>query len=261
VGASRLKTAPVPRPPGALPGDAPPWFTLPPGLRREVTLDQVRAAFAGAPKPLGAARPRIVAPLELPPGRDVRPAGVLCLLFGDGPQASVVLTRRSPHLHSHAGEVSFPGGRLRPGELPLHAALREAEEEVGVDPSDVEVIGELTPLTTMRSPALVYCFVATFPGPGPGGKDLRAQWSEVEKVFWERLSALAGDGVFHEELWPVGGEGPLEGGAPAYRAVPFFTLEEDVVWGATARMLFELLSLTLDGGGAAGLGGGSLEGT
>jgi len=252
---------------------------VPPEVRRDISLEQVRETFAAAPKPLGATVPRLVAPLELPPRGDLRPAGVLCLLFAQGRQASVLLTRRSLHLPSHAGEVSFPGGRLGVGELPLEAALREAEEEVGLDRSGVEVIGELTPLTTQRSPALVYCFVATFPGPGPGGRALRAQSSEVEKIFWASLSKLAEDGVFHEELWPVPGEaaeaaefaegpptcpaaGPeAGGGAQIFRAVPFFTLEEDVVWGATARMLSEVLSRTFAGGGAAGLGGGSLEGT
>ena len=142
-----------------------------------------------------------VTPGELPPQADKRPAAVLCLLFEgaegfpggaegfpggaggpclEGGETCVVLTRRAAHLSSHAGEVSFPGGRLSPGELPVAAALREAYEEIGVAVGDVEVIGELSPLTTRSSPASVYCFVGTFAGPGPGVAafvSIRTRWS------------------------------------------------------------------------------------
>jgi 8-oxo-dGTP pyrophosphatase MutT (NUDIX family) len=219
-----------------------------------------------------------VAPGELPPQADKRPAAVLCLLFegedevpgaeGGVPGAEggacleagetcVVLTRRAAHLSSHAGEVSFPGGRLSPGELPVAAALREAYEEIGVAVGDVEVIGELSPLTTRNSPAFVYCFVGTFPGPGPGGSGLRIDPEEVERVFWVPLSRLAADGVFHEELWPGADGDPGAGMGPRYRAIPFFILGDDIVWGATGRMLFELLNVVLSRRDA----GGSPEGT
>jgi 8-oxo-dGTP pyrophosphatase MutT (NUDIX family) len=181
---------------------------------------------------------------------------VLCLLFDEGGEASVVLTRRSEHLRSHGGEVSFPGGRLRPGELPLQAALREANEEVGLEPASVEVLGELTPLTTRLSPALVYCFVSRFEGPGAGGQALYADGSEVDKIFWVPLARLAENGVYHEEFWPAEDDDAGAGG-PAFRSVPFFQLEEDVVWGATGRLLTELLDAVLVHGDA----GGSAKGT
>jgi len=220
-----------------------------------------RAATAGTSTP---AAPRTVTPPELPASGDDRPAGVLCLLFEEEGETYVVLTRRSAHLRSHAGEVSFAGGRLLPGELALHAALREANEEIGLDTAAVEVIGELSPLTTWRSPALVHCFVATFPGPrGPGGDSgdvLRADASEVDRVFWVPLAGLVVDGVFHEELWPA------RPGARATVPVPFFELGaldagpldagafgvgtygagDDVVWGATGRLLAELLGHVLE---------------
>jgi len=149
----------------------------------------------------------------------------------------VVLTRRSSHLRSHAGEVSFPGGRLDRGEAPLEAALREAREEIGLNTSSVELIGWLTPLTTARSDALVHCVVGSFPGPGEGGLVLSPQVSEVDRVFFAPLSGLMGAGVFHEELWPAepGAEGTQ------YRAVPFFDFAGEVIWGATGRLLVELL--------------------
>jgi 8-oxo-dGTP pyrophosphatase MutT (NUDIX family) len=197
---------------------------------------------------------------ELPFHGDSRPAAVLCPLFEHDGEATVVLTRRAAHLPSHGGEVSFPGGRIRPGEAPLQAALREANEEVGLRPASVEVIGELTPLTTRRSPALVYCFVCRFDGPCAGGQVLRADTSEVDRIFWVALARLAENGVYHEELWP--GEPEVAGpagtaGTGAFRAVPFFQLDEDVVWGATGRLLTELLEAVLVPGNA----GGSAKGT
>jgi 8-oxo-dGTP pyrophosphatase MutT (NUDIX family) len=198
---------------------------------------------------------------ELPFQGDSRPAAVLCLLFDQDGGASVVLTRRAAHLRSHGGEVSFPGGRMRPGELPLQAALREANEEVGLEPAAVEVIGELTPLTTRRSPALVYCFVCRFDGPCDGGQALRADNSEVDRIFWVPLARLAESGVYHEELWPTepeaGGPGAGVPAGPLFRSVPFFQLEEDIVWGATGRLLTELLDIVLVQGNA----GGSAKGT
>jgi 8-oxo-dGTP pyrophosphatase MutT (NUDIX family) len=188
---------------------------------------------------------------ELPAQDDTRPAAVLCLLFDDEGEACVVLTRRAAHLRAHAGEVSFPGGRLQIGETPLQAARREAHEEVGLAPAGVQVIGELTPLTTRRSTALVHCFVAQFAGPGPGGRDLRADRSEVDRIFWVPLSRLAEEGVFHEELWPLG-----TGAA----AVPFFDLGDEVVWGATGRLLKELLSVVLADTDAGGPAKGTLVG-
>jgi 8-oxo-dGTP pyrophosphatase MutT (NUDIX family) len=175
---------------------------------------------------------------------------VLCLLFQELGETSVVLTRRAAHLRAHPGEVSFPGGRLHPEERPLQAALRETEEEIGLPGTEVEVIGRLSPLTTRRSSAIVHCFVGAFPGPGAGGRPWRVDPEEVERVFSVPLAALLADGVFHEELWPVPETptGSAEPGAEpgtrplAYQAVPFYALEDEVVWGVTGRLLTELLS-------------------
>lgn len=79
----------------------------------------------------------------LPPeGQEVRRGAVL-MLFGEG---DVLLTERAHHMRSHPGQVSFPGGSIDPGETPVEAALREAEEEIGVDPTTVEVFGALPEL-------------------------------------------------------------------------------------------------------------------
>jgi 8-oxo-dGTP pyrophosphatase MutT (NUDIX family) len=184
---------------------------------------------------------------ELPPQADERPAAVLCLLFDRAGEANVVLTRRPDHLRSHAGEVCFPGGRLRRGELPVDAALREANEEIGVAVDDIEVIGQLTPLTTTRSPAVVDCFVATLALPADEGPVFVPDPNEVDKVFWVPLAQLAATGAYHEELWP---SRQADDGTP-FRAVPFFRLDEDTVWGATGRLLAELLGAVLGRRGLA----------
>jgi 8-oxo-dGTP pyrophosphatase MutT (NUDIX family) len=235
----------IPRPEGAVPGSSAPWSALSEAERRGITIDEVGRSLEHRGDLQPRARSlveRVVTPAELPSSGDSRPAAVVCILFDGAGEANVVLTRRSAHLRSHGGEVSFPGGRLQPGELPLQAALREAREEIGVDPAAVQVIGQLTPLTTVRSPALVHCFVARLQA-GPSGDHwgFVSDPGEVEKVFWVPLARLAADDVYHEELWPI--PGPT--GWPSYRAVPFFRLPEDVVWGATGRLLTELLGTVL----------------
>lgn len=236
----------IPRPLGAVPGRRAPWAELSAEQRSKVPLDAVRRALVQPRESAPAYQnPTGVVPAELPATGRARTAGVLCLVYeGARGEARVVLTRRDRRLLVHAGEIAFPGGRVEAGESPLGAALREASEEVAVDISTVEVIGELTPLATRLSSALVHCFVAVFPGPtsgglpGPDGCRLRPGEGEVEEIFCPALGELMQEGVFHEELWPVEDEEQL-------RAVPFFRLAGyagAVVWGATGRMLYELLS-------------------
>ena len=169
------------------------------------------------------------------PGPARRPAAVLCALFDEDGEAEVVLTRRSARLRSHTSEVSFPGGRLDPGEAPLDAALREAHEEVGLDPSTVDVLGRSATRRTTVHPAPIVPFVGALPTrpvlyPNP---------AEVERAFTVPLLELSAPEVYREELWilPSGGERPMH----------FFELIGDTVWGATAIMLRELLDVVLDG--------------
>jgi hypothetical protein len=106
----------------------------------------------------------------------------------------------------------------------------------------------------------VYCFVCRFEGPCAEGQVLRADSSEVDRIFWVALARLAENGVYHEESWPAEPEVAAPGrlaGTRAFRSVPFFHLDEDVVWGATGRLLTELLEAVLVPGNA----GGSAKGT
>jgi 8-oxo-dGTP pyrophosphatase MutT (NUDIX family) len=177
------------------------------------------------------------------PRHDPRPAAVLCPVFAGGPgdQAHLVLTRRSGRLRSHTGEVSFPGGRIDAGETPIACALREAREEVGIDPAGVEVIGRLSVLSTWSNPASIQPFVGIL----PERPVLWANPAEVERAFTVPVAELFADGVGTEELWPLPAPPPPgsadDAGRPEERPIYFFAVVGDTVWGATARIIRELL--------------------
>jgi 8-oxo-dGTP pyrophosphatase MutT (NUDIX family) len=156
---------------------------------------------------------------------------VLVALFEEDGEARVILTRRAEHLRNHRGEVSFPGGRLEPEESPVEGALREATEEIDLDPALVEIIGELAPLSTMSSTSAITPFVGVL-AQRPA---LEPNPDEVDHVFDVALTDLLADDVFEEEIWTSPERGR--------RSVYFFHLPDDTVWGATARVLLELLEL------------------
>ena len=163
---------------------------------------------------------------------DARPSAVLAVL-ADGPDgAEVLLTRRSMHMSSHRGEVSFPGGRLDPGETFVEAALREAHEEVGLQPEAVEVVGQLHPIGTWVSRSWIVPIVGRLAERLPLPSPLRGQTNEVDRVLWVPLHDLTEPGTFREEWWHT-----AQGERPIY----FFELDDETVWGATARLLHQLL--------------------
>jgi 8-oxo-dGTP pyrophosphatase MutT (NUDIX family) len=108
---------------------------------RERLIDQLEPAAAWTP-----GRPPARSDFDLNPGaerpeRTLRPAAVLIPVIAGPEGATVLMTRRSDSLASHTGQIAFPGGRLDPGETAIEAALREAFEEVALDPALVEVLG------------------------------------------------------------------------------------------------------------------------
>ncbi len=156
---------------------------------------------------------------------------------GEG-EARVLLTRRSEQLRTHRGQVSFPGGRLDEGEGAVQAALREAHEEIGLDPGSVEVAGWLHPVTT-RYETLVLPVVGVL----AERPSLVANPAEVARVFDVQLAELVADGVYREDRWDP--DAPWSAGPPAARTMWFFDVAGERVWGATARMLRELLLVVL----------------
>ena len=158
--------------------------------------------------------------------QDLVPAAVLVPLL-HGPSPGVLLTKRASHLRAHAGQVAFPGGRVEPGDAgPEAAALREAAEEVGLEPGRVELMGRLPDYVTGTgyrvSPVL---------GLLPSGLELLPSPGEVEAIFTLPLHVL------------------LDPAAPERRRAPFrgrtrefwvWPHPEHHIWGATAAILVHL---------------------
>ncbi|MFT7608176.1 MAG: 8-oxo-dGTP pyrophosphatase MutT (NUDIX family) [Candidatus Aldehydirespiratoraceae bacterium] len=203
-------------------GGRPPWATAP-AASGAMPLDRVIAALA-ARRP-----PQVVG--DVP--EQARESAVLCLLYEERGDTQVVLTRRSPKMRHHAHEIAFPGGRRDDDDVDLWAtAVREAEEEVALDASTIERVGALDSFVTVGSQTLVSPFVAVT----NRRPNLVASPSEVESVRHISLSELLLEEVWREEVWPM-----RHFGRP--RAITFFELEGDTVWGATAAMLRQLLAI------------------
>ncbi len=167
---------------------------------------------------------------EIPPGQRV--AAVLAPLYLREGRPHLLFTRRAETLNAHRGEISFPGGSHEPADGALEqTALREAEEEIGLAPERVELLGLLSPVGTVVSNFTILPFVGLLPG-GPG--ELRPNPAEVAAVIEAPLADLANPAIFHMEEWTRGG---------VKRPVYFYDYGPHRIWGATARMLFELLEL------------------
>jgi 8-oxo-dGTP pyrophosphatase MutT (NUDIX family) len=182
----------------------------------------LRRALAGPLPGLGAQlrmAPRLRTELEPSLVTDgLRPAAGLLLAYPHAGAWHVLLTVRGSSLRHHTGQVSLPGGRIDPGESVEHAALREAHEEVAVDPAFVEVVGQLTPVPIAVSEHLLHPVVAL----APQRPAFRAAEAEVERLLEERTRAR-----------------------PPYSVmdVPYFDIEDVHIWGATAMVLAEFLAL------------------
>jgi len=162
-----------------------------------------------------------------------RASAVLAPLYEDGGELYVILTRRTWQMRSHQGEVSFPGGRCDEGDPDLwHTALREAREEIALDTSAVELVGELDHLATVTSRSFIVPYVGAL---APGVPATAANPSEVSAVLHVPLSELLDPSIYREERWTFPGGWT--------RPIFFFELVGDTVWGATGAMLRQLLGL------------------
>jgi 8-oxo-dGTP pyrophosphatase MutT (NUDIX family) len=211
----------IPRPDSARPGPRPAWDGVEPG---PLPLGQVVAR-------LRAAGPPRHSPFEPPAGQ--HRSAVLVPLFEEGGDTWIVLTRRAQHLRAHKGEVAFPGGRQDDGEALVDTAKREAWEEIRLDPDAVDVVGELDHLATVSSGSSIVPYVGVLPGRPVA---LVASPDEVEAVITVRLGELVDPVCYRVELWPWEG---------AERPMHFFDLVGDTIWGATGRMLANLLEIAL----------------
>lgn len=163
---------------------------------------------------------------RLPPSGEYRRAAVLVGLIERGEDFGVLLTLRPDTMASHAGQVAFPGGRIEPGETALQAALRESNEEVGIDPATVHLLGQGDTYLTGSGFA-----IAPFVGLLPEGFVPVPHAREVADVFETPLSFLM-DAANHQRH-----EKEYSGVLRAYYAMPH---NGRYIWGATAGMIKSL---------------------
>ena len=161
---------------------------------------------------------------------ELTPAGAMVLMYAVDGRYKVLLNVRSETVEEHKGEISFPGGRRDEGdETLLDTALRETQEEMGVRPEDVEILGELDDQAT-NSNYVISPFVGTIPAPYPFEPNDR----EVAEVIEVPVSALLdGDGI-RDEVRMVDGE-PVSS--------PLYAHEGHLIFGATAKVLSRFLEL------------------
>jgi 8-oxo-dGTP pyrophosphatase MutT (NUDIX family) len=177
--------------------------------------EEIRRALAGH------------APVTLALG-DMRSAAVLVpLMYKDG-DLHLLFTRRTEHLPHHRGEISFPGGARHPedGSL-LVTALRETQEEVGIAPGDVHILGRLDDFVSVHNYHVVP-YVGLIPSPYA----YRVNAGEIAEIFEISLQRLCDPAIFHKENWQQHGR---------VHPICFYTLAECQIWGLTAAILRQFL--------------------
>lgn len=204
-------------------------------LNLELLAQRLKKPLPGsaAHEPLRAVPTGLIKPKfdhSLPP----KPGGVVILLYEDQGQIKFPLTKRPDYLGTHGGQISLPGGKAEPGESQIETALREAEEEIGVPRSTIEVIGTLSeffviPSNFMVTPVVGFLKESTEFKPDP---------KEVVKIIHGNIDELIKpDAVKVKEIMAAR-MFPMQ--------APHFEIEGEVVWGATAMMLNELRLLLLE---------------
>ncbi|MDX1541218.1 MAG: CoA pyrophosphatase [Geminicoccaceae bacterium] len=168
---------------------------------------------------------------SLRPGRgEPLPAAVLVGIVDRRPEPTVLLTQRTDHLRDHGGQISFPGGRVEPGDPTLVAtALREAEEEIGLDPARVEMLGELVPyetITGFRIHPMVGWITPPF--------EVRLDPFEVADAFEVPLRFVIDPRNHRRQTYRRG---------PHTRSYFVLPYQKRFIWGATAGILVNLAGL------------------
>ena len=164
------------------------------------------------------------------PGAQLRESAVLAPLFLREGEPWLLFTKRPTTLRRHAGQISFPGGaRDDEDATPLHTALRETQEELGIPGEQVEVLGMLDEIPTITSFRIV-----PFVGAIPAGLSLRPNPEEIAELIEVPVRALLSPSLPRVEMWNV---------MEKEREVYFYDYGAHVIWGATARILKDLLAI------------------
>lgn len=177
----------------------------------------------------------------LPPGRRmknleeelslVKPSGVLLLLYPEGEQIYICLIKRSSTMTHHPGQISFPGGRVEKGDhSPEMTALREAQEEVGINPSLIQILGKLSDLYVEVSKFMIYPFLAwTDQKP-----EFLLNAAEVEElILFPLTDFITHETILETEMNTISG----------LLRVKYYPFNSEIIWGATAMILSELIEI------------------
>ncbi|WP_162005291.1 NUDIX hydrolase [Dictyobacter vulcani] len=163
---------------------------------------------------------------------NARKAAVLLAFFLQDDELHLILIRRASTLRSHSGEIAFPGGKVDATDHSMvTTALREAYEEIGLQPELVEPLGVLNPVFTVVSNYLIMPVVAYLPH---GSGNLVLQESEVAELLTVNLTRLADPAITHTEQWTRGNQ---------TRTIHFYDYDQYRIWGATGRIISSLLEL------------------
>jgi len=171
--------------------------------------------------------------IETEAAQQARPSAVLVTLHPGNDGVEVVLTKRASHLKNHKGEISFPGGRVEPDESVREAALREAVEEVAMPSHDVALVGELDHILTVVSSSYIIPLVGTL----AYRPNLVRSENEVDRILHVPLHDLARTDTYREEHWTT-----QYGNMNVY----MYHLDDETIWGATARVLTQIIRLSVD---------------
>ena len=164
------------------------------------------------------------------PAGNARPAAALALLYPLDGAPHLLLTLRRANLSEHAGQVCLPGGAVEKGENMVDAALREAREEVGVERTAIDLHGALTPLHIPISGFNLHPWIST----ANETLKLQPQSSEVERLLPVPLAMLSEPTRWAVQNWQQG---------DVVMRVPVFDIDGHTLWGATAMVVAELLTL------------------
>jgi 8-oxo-dGTP pyrophosphatase MutT (NUDIX family) len=161
-------------------------------------------------------------------------SAVMLLLFADEGEFKMVLTKRHTYAGVHSGQISFPGGKHEPLDADyMHTAYRETFEEVGIPQEEIQLVGSLSRIYIPPSNFLVYPFV----GFCPGTPLFKTDPVEVDQLILPPVNTLLGDEIVKEGVFKTGGQTGWE-----IRA-PYFAIENEKVWGATAAILSEFKAI------------------
>jgi len=167
------------------------------------------------------------------PKKDAKDSAVILLLSQSDDEIQILLTLRSNSLNNHSGQISFPGGKVEIGESITNTALRECEEETGIEPKDIEIIGRLSPLFVPPSNSVIHPVVGLIDS---GNINLKLNPYEVDEAFFVSLNELLDESNMKIEEWDLNG---------SKINVPFWDIHRTTpLWGATAMILKEFLVIS-----------------